>query len=75
MNFVIANQDTREVVSEHDDLDAVKEAYLPYFNECRREAKRTDNWIFRKKNSGAILDLSAKEQHELRVYFLKQPRS
>lgn len=74
MTFAIANQDTQEVLSEHNNLDEVKEAFFPYFNECRQEAKATDRWIFRKKKSGALLDLSEKEQHELRVYFLAQPR-
>lgn len=72
MKFVIANQDTLEVISEHDDLDLVQEAYLPYFLECCQNKQRTDNWIFRKKNSGTVLELSSKQQHELRNYFLNQ---
>ena len=73
--FAIANQDTNEVISEHNNLDEVKEAFLPHFNECRKEAKATENWIFRKKSSGALLELSETEQHELRVFFLAQSRS
>ncbi len=75
MMFAIANQDTQEVLSEHNNLDEVKEVYLPYFNKCRREGQVPENWVFRQKKNGELLDLSEKEQHEIRVFFLTQPRS